>query len=243
MFCSKCGAKNMKNAKFCKECGETLNSDVKKEVVSQTKFDFKDFFDKLLKNIKNIFVSPVSSARDFIKEENFITGLIYLCINVLVMGLFALGIAKVAYSALFVFSGMSSFGGYSYDFSVPYLKIFFMAIIFSAIYYAVILGIALVMDKYLFKGNVNYKKLTTWLGYNSIVNTLLVIVALLLVLLDGYNIALWIYILVVVYYTYNLCVTYKETSDVNENKIGYILTSAMFCAVLVVAVILPKIFS
>ncbi len=93
MFCSKCGAKNIEDAKFCQECGNPLNSpDIKKNnlVLSVTgrnsKLELYDYYvrikalfskdtDYMLSDIISTEIRPPHGIRRYPKFKFHIRGL------------------------------------------------------------------------------------------------------------------------------------------------------------------------
>ena len=232
MICNECKAKNGKNDKFCRNCGKSLESTSQLEVES------------LLKNakehLKGIFVKPIDTAKNFIKEENYFTSLIYLSVNVLLLSLMVLILAKSIPSLFMNAFGSSIYNGFYTEIELPYFRIFLISIMTGLITYASLAGFAYLISAYLFKSKTSFKKMCTWLGINSVLYTaLLVIVAICS--LVSLKFSLIVYLIGEILYTYNMFKTFEFSTDTNANKLGYLLVPTIILTLLVVVVILPNI--
>jgi len=247
MICKECNAKNTKNDKFCRNCGKKLNVDE----VANSNNSFEDFIKKSWGDIKGIFLKPVDTAKEFIKDENYISSLIYLGVNVLLVGIFVLMIIKSLFGAVTGMMGINGLGygniGYGaldsiYDnISIPYFKIFLVAILTVVIVYGVLTGVSYLVCKYLFKSDTSFKKMLTWVGINSLFNSV-ASVAVLFGMLISYKLGVVLYLIGTLVYEFNMIRTFEYTTNTDKNKLGYALTLAIIATLLVTCVILPKIF-
>lgn len=248
MICSECNTKNTKSDKFCRNCGKKL---VGEDNTVNSSNSFENFIKKAWADVKGMFLKPVDTAKEFTKDDNYITGLIYLGVNVLLVAAFVLMIVKSLFGVATSMMGLDSLGygglGYGsfdalYDsIEIPYFKIFLLAVITVVAVYGILTGAAYIVCKYLFKSNTSYKKMLTWAGVNSLFNTVACVIVLFGMLIS-YKLGVVLYLIGTVIYEFNMIRTFEYTTDTDKNKLGYALTIAIMATLLVVVVILPKIF-
>ena len=232
MICNECNTKNGKNDKFCRNCGKSLEG----VPVSSAESMLRTF----LEHAKGMFIKPVDTARQFIKEENYFTSLIYISFNVLILSLIVLILVK-SYTGIFAeIFGIGFYDSFYTSLELPYLRIFLITIMTGLITYASLAGFAYLISVYLFKSKTSFKKMCTWLGINSVFYTAVLIVVLVCALISM-KFGLIIYLAVELLYTYNLFKNFEFSTDTDKNKLGYVLALTMLLTLLVVVLILPKV--
>lgn len=105
MYCSRCGAKNMKYMNYCQKCGAPLHGRV---VYGSQEKDGPGFFSLFGKYLGRAFKSPVTAVRKA-KEDEAVSGLIVILVKALVCSLIIMGAARVIGN---LFSGLLGSSGY-----------------------------------------------------------------------------------------------------------------------------------
>lgn len=239
MFCNECGAKNNKSAVYCNQCGKKLNTED-----TSTSFKFKTHLNNVLKDIKGMILKPIDTAKDFIKEENYGVSLIYLSINVLIIALLILMFVKFSNNMYLNIFGAGldySYNNFLNAFEIPYFRIFLIVIMSGVIVHALIAEIAYLICSYIFKSKTTFNKLITWLGINSLFSTLSIIIVAVLSLIS-IKLGLLLGLISLIVCTYNHFNSFEFATDVNKNKLGYILTLTITITLLIVIYVLPKLF-
>jgi len=239
MTCKECNTMNKKDANFCSNCGKSL---VEKEEVKNV--DVNKICKSLLENVKGILKKPIDTAKKYIKEENYMTSLLYLGLNIILLAIMFLAMLSPLVNSISDF--VNSIYGWNYlglnigsMGDIPYFKIFMIVIISGVVIYGLFVGLIYLINTYLFKNKTNFKNLVTWVGYNSLFNSIAIIVMSICFLIS-FKLALIIYLITEVIYTFNMFRTLEFAINTNVNKIGYLLTISMIGTFLFVVVILPK---
>ena len=228
MICSECGSKNTKTANYCIECGKDL-----KEL--KENFNKTSIIKECLENIKGMFFKPVDTARSFIKENNYMTALLYIGLNIIIMTLFILVLVNMLYNTYI----NSYFNNYMYS-NYAYFRLFLISIMMGVISYGVFGGIYLLVNTYLFKDKTNFKEIICWLGINSLFITISYTI-MIIGFIISYKLGMIVCLVTLLVYLYNLFKTAIFTTKVDENKLGYILTFNIILTFVIVVLILPNI--
>ncbi|MBE6156707.1 MAG: zinc ribbon domain-containing protein [Firmicutes bacterium] len=239
MVCNECNAKNSKNDKFCRNCGKKLS-----EVAEVKAFNnLESFLKNTWKDIKGMFIKPVDTAERFIKDDNYVTSLIYLSANILVIALSILIAIKCTSGVFNSYLGLdySYIDGFYETIKIPYFRIFLVTIMTCVIIYGLVAGVSYLVCNYLFKSNTSFKKMLTWVGINSLFNTIICLIVALGVLMSA-KLGIFLYLVGSILYAYNLFKSLEYVTDTDKNKLGYVLTISIITTLLVVVVILPNIF-
>ena len=232
MICNECNTKNGKNDKFCRNCGKSLE-DVS---VGTAESILKTF----LEHVKGVFLKPVDTAKNFIKEENYFTSLIYMSVNVLVLSLIVLILAK-SYTGMFAeIFNVGFYDSFYTNIELPYFRIFLISIMTGLITYALLAGFSYLISAYLFKSKTSFKKMCAWLGFNSVFYTVVLVVVVVSTLISV-KFGLILYLVGELLYTYNMIKTFEFSTDTDANKLGYVLVPAILLTLLVVVIVLPKV--
>lgn len=237
MICDECNTKNGKSDKFCRNCGKSLG-EVKEEVKTT---NFEGILKTALGNIKGVFMNPIDTAKEFIKEENYFTSLIYLSVNVLFLALFVLVLVKAFSGLLAGYISLDYFGGFYEPLELPYFRMFLISIMTGLITYALLAGFAYFFSTLLFKGKTSFKKMCAWLGINSVFYTVLLILVAVSMFISV-KLGILVYLIGEILYTYNMFRTFEFSTDTNVNKLGYVLVPTILFTILIVVFVLPKLF-
>jgi len=244
MICSECNTKNTKNDNFCRNCGKKLGEEVKKNSESN---NLQMFLKTAWNDIKGMVLKPLDTSKIFIKDDNYVTSLIYLSANILVIAISVLLLVKSIYGTFASLMGFNSLVGFGsldslYEtVEIPYFRIFLMVIMTIVILYGAVCGVTYLICNYLFKSKTSFKKILTWIGINSVFNTVACLVVALGFLITP-KLGTMFYLAGSLLYTYNLVKSIEYATDTDKNKLGYVLTISIMITLLVVVVILPKIF-
>ena len=235
MICSECNTKNGKSDKFCRNCGMKLtgtSNDNKMEGILK----------KGIEHIKGMFVKPVDTCKDFIKEENYMTGLIYLGINILVLAMLILLLLN-QFSETFMDAMV--FNSFSIlpreEMQLPYFRIFLISVMTGVIIYGLIAGITNLLCKLIFNSKTSFKLMCSWLGINSLLYTVSLVV-ITIGFLISMKLGLLLCFIAEIICIFNIFRTLEFATDTDKNKLGYVLASTIFITILVVFTILPILF-
>ncbi len=237
MKCKKCGEENKKDANFCINCGANLKEEVKEKNQSLANNTFKQ--------IEGVFKSPYKTMKSFIKDDNYMIGLIFMAMNIVILALCSVGLlkhfSKMVTNSFGYHNMHNAFNAYSTSLDISYLKVFLLVIIIGVLSYGIFGGMTYLINTYLFKDKPNYKKISAWLGINSLVKTVAYIV-LLIISLASLKLGIIIYLTFAIFYIYNLFTSFKHVSNVDDNHKGYVITLSLLTTIIIVVFILPAIF-
>ena len=253
-FCTKCG-KKLEEGEVCNCTKKTSKKEtvkeekvekvVKKEtptVVAASPSPANDYVNNYMEVAKGIFTHPIDTMKKFGKSEHFTLGLIMIAINCLVTVLFVyLGFKELVSNNMGEFS--STFGfeyGFGYgDVSIPtevLVKIFVM----MAGGFAGTAAVLYVMAGPVFKTKADIKQLFALVGVCSVLTTITTIVALICTYIST-KLMLIVLLVSGVLYLAHLYHGFLETTEVEENKVGYTYVTAVAVATFIVIYLLPKI--
>jgi len=230
MICNECNVRNPKDAKYCKNCGKKLekNTNERNSVINT-----------FLNNLKGIFLNPIDTIKNFIDKNDYQNGVIYLFLNIIVFSILMLLIFNCNSNSL---DYLFNHSDYFIDFNrMFYFRIFLLSIILYLLTYAVFGSIYFLVSTYLFKSNIDVKKIVSWLGINSIFTTISYIFLLFSFILST-KFILIVLVISIIIYIYNLFSSAKHLNKLDENKIGYALTITIIITLLIVIYILPQLF-
>lgn len=237
MICNSCETKNTQDAKFCKTCGKSLKEGENKNNFMKLLTDTKDV-------IIGMFKKPIDTMKNFIKEENYINGIIYIVINAVLFSLIMLVLSSALYEAfMYMFNSSAAYlSAFTTQIEIPYVKIFFISMIFYLLYYVVYGGTTYLMSRYAFKSDTKLKNIISWLGVNLILLSVIFIVVIICLLI---NLKFGIIVLSLgsILNTYYLYKSIGDATNTDENKLGYVVLTSVFVTMFIIGFILPKLFA
>lgn len=230
-------------AKFCTNCGKKLKDgevcDCKKVEIS-TK-DFNSYMTSLLNVLKGMFVKPIDALKSFIADSNFVLALIILLIAALSTSAMTLVLIKQLYGQIGLLGG-GMMGLALSSVEIPYVKIFFITLFVSIVVYFILAGMLYLVGSSILKGETTFKKIITLLASSSVVNIVGIILTTLIMLVS-FKIAIVIFMISSLLYMFYLYQGMKFTFKIDENKLAYILTSALVITDIIVIFVLPKLMN
>ncbi len=235
MICEKCGNKNTKNANYCNKCGNNLKEENNKESEKTN-----SFITEISEDVKGIFVKPITTIKAFVENNNFMQGLLYLGINIIVMALLVLITLKSLYINTGFQSLMFNFNTYDVGFNgnlFPFFRIFLLVIISQFLIYVILSGIIYGLIR-LCNGLINFKNILCWLGINSLFSLITnIIIGIFMIV--SVKLGTILFLLASIVFIYNTFKTINYITDTDENKLGYILATSLGLTTLIVLVLLP----
>lgn len=227
-------------AKFCTNCGKKLKEGETcncKKVEISTK-DAGSYVTSLLNILKGTFTKPVDTLKSFIDDNNFILALIILAIASITTAILSLVLVKQLFGSLVMLGG-GMFGiGFS-TIEIPYVKYFFITLFTSIVTYLLLAGLLYLVGVIILKGETTLKKIMTLIASSSAINIVGTILTILIMLIS-FKLAIIIFMISSLLYMFYLYQGMKFTFKIDENKLAYILTSALVVTNLVVIFVLPK---
>lgn len=246
-FCTKCG-KKLEDGEVCSCSKTTAKKETKTEkkekvetatVVTASSSPANDYVNNYMEVAKGIFTHPIDTMKKFGQSEHFTLGLIMIAINCLVTVLFVyLGFKELM-------SNMSSFGsifslGYGYgDVEVP-MEVLVKIFVMMAGGFATTAAMLYVIAGPVLKTNADIKQSFALVGVCSVLTTITTIVALICMYISA-KLMLVVLLVCGVLYLSHLYHGFLNSTEVEENKIGYTYVVSVAVATFVVVYLLPKI--
>ena len=228
MNCNECNTKNSKDANYCKNCGKRLTEDV-----SELKKFYKDTVDL----VKGIFKRPIDTLNTYIKDNNYQNSIIYIAFNVVIFSILMLVIVNVLNNTISYFY----LDTYMLKNSFTYFRMFLLTIMLYMLSYVVFSNIYYLISKYIFKCNIDFKNIITWLGTNSIFLSIIYFLSIFTVILST-KLCLILLLISLIIYNYNLFNSSRFISNTKENYLGYIVTFTIILNLFVTIYVLPQLF-
>lgn len=229
MECNVCHTKNSKDAKYCKNCGNKLGVEVN---------ELSKMYNDTMDLVIGIFKKPLDTFKKYINKDNYQNDIIYLATNVVLYSILMLVLINVLSSTVstYYFSLDTIFNQNSFS----YFRLFLLNIILYSLSYFIFAGIYYLVSKYLFKNDVNFKQIVSWLGVNSV---LLSILYLLLAVTIIVSTKLFVIFLIVgiIMFIYNLFTSSKYVYDKEDYNV-YIMTISIVVTTILVVCVLPHLF-
>lgn len=226
MECNVCHTKNSKDAKYCKNCGNNL-------IVEES--ELSKMYNDTMDLVIGIFKKPLDIFKKYINKDNYQNDIIYLATNVVLYSILMLVLINVLSSTVstYYFSLDTIFNQNSFS----YFRLFLLNIILYSLSYFIFAGIYYLVSKYLFKNDVNFKQIVSWLGVNSV---LLSILYLLLAVTIIVSTKLFVIFLIVgiIMFIYNLFTSSKYVYDKEDYNV-YIMTISIVVTTILVVCVLP----
>lgn len=229
-------------AKFCTNCGKPLvdgkpcdcEKNETQNGVEQTNFNVNS----ILETVKGMFTRPVTTLQEFVQDQNFVSALILLGINALIVSLFVCLGAKEIISAIAgsVSSLLFTMGGME----IPYARIFFTTLVSIIIAYAALAGIFYLVADKLFKGSSSYKKMITLLGGTSVIMSATLLLSIVFMYVSTQVMTIIFCCGAIVQSTY-MVQGFIYASDIDDDKIGYTYAIVYAIFLTITLFILPQI--
>ena len=252
-FCTKCG-KKLEDGEVC-SCTKTASKKEakveKKEkaekvetttVVTASPSPTNDYVNNYMEVAKGIFTHPIDTMKKFGTSEHFTLGLIMIAINCLITVLFVYLGFKELMSNMGDLGSIFSIGGYGYgygDVEVP-MEVLVKIFVMMAGGFATTAAMLYVIAGPIFKTNADIKQSFALVGVCSVLTTITTIVALICMYISTK--LMFIVLLVCgVLYLSHLYHGFLNSTEVEENKIGYTYVASVAVATFVVVYLLPKI--
>lgn len=228
MFCTKCG-KLLEEGQICEcEKGKEFldNEGSNNETISIQKVKTNDIKLFLLEKICTVFEfikSPSRVINEVAQKENYKIGLFFLAIQVLISGFLAmLTVNRIGNAANYMLGSLGSMFGAGYGIDIPYLKIFFMTMVYILLLF-VFLNVSLyIISRFIFKGKGSIKSLVGVLGVIAIPKILVLVLSFILVFVS-LKIVLCINFMASIFGIILYFIGIKEVFKLNEDKSAYCL--------------------
>lgn len=229
MECNACHTKNSKDAKYCKNCGSKLALEVN---------ELSKMYNDTMDLVIGIFKKPVDTFKKFINKDNYQNCIIYLASNVVLYSVLMLVLVNIFSNTIstYYFSLDNIFNQSSFS----YFRMFLLNIILYSLSYFIFASIYYLVSKYLFKSDVDFKQIISWLGVNSIfLSCLYLLLAVTIIVSTKLFVILFIIGLII--FVYNLFTSSKYVFD-KDNYNVYIMTISIIITFSLVVFVLPHLF-
>ena len=235
-FCTKCGKELVEGKTHKCEAEESKKEVTKKETTNQSNIDFKGAFADCVAAIKSIFTKPVETISNFVSDNKFISGIMFIVMAALARGL------QVALQLQHTYSKIKS------DYYKPeepkYFDEFFEAFATDLAKYAAIAFIAYLVVTKVLKGTSTWKQTLSATGLSLIVVIGATLINTILFYFDG-DLVVYLMGYVSVFsttlFTILLYEGIKSVANVDKNKLFLALGSILVGAEIVVDLV-QKIF-
>lgn len=229
MECNACHTKNSKDAKYCKNCGSKLALEVN---------ELSKMFNDTMDLVIGIFKKPVDTFKKFINKDNYQNCIIYLASNVVLYSILMLVLVNIFSNTIFTY--YFSLDNIFNQSSFSYFRMFLLNIILYSLSYFIFASIYYLVSKYLFKNDVDFKQIISWLGVNSIfLSCLYLLLAITIIVSTKLFVILFIIGLII--FVYNLFTSSKYVFD-KDNYNVYIMTISIIITFSLVVFVLPHLF-
>ncbi|MBP3766382.1 MAG: YIP1 family protein [Bacilli bacterium] len=225
-------------SKFCTNCGKELKDGRCDCVKVKENNQVSNFCNKYIEILKSIFLKPVDTIKENSNEDNFLFGLISLCIVSILSGLFTYLILSEGVSKLstgFMFSMRSMY-------KVPFLKTFISGFLVSVIWYAVLAFIIYLIANKLFKDKLTVKETIAFIGVLSVFMAPVVLASILLIFVSM-KLMLLVLVIASMFYMVYFIQGLMEITKIDKNKIACLYVPALLLTFFIVYYVLPKLLS
>ena len=206
------------------------------EKVTEKNFDIKESCMTCLNGLKNIFIKPVEAIKDFVADDNFISGIIMIVVAAITAGIYKLATLKRAYDM--VNSGWLKA-------KPEYLKEFFTTFGVHILEYALIVALGYLIVSKIFTGKTTFKQMISTVGISLSLVIIANLINSILVFIDAEAISYIIKYLSRFAMIYSYLIIYfaiKEIGKIDENKLFLSVASMTVCATVTID-ILNKLFN
>ena len=207
-----------------------------KETTKTSNIDIKASSKSSLDAIKNIFTKPVEAIKDFVTDNNFISGIIMIIVAALSTGIYKLATLKSAYDQL-------SNGWYKAP-KPEYLKEFFTTSGTNLLEYALVAVIGYIIISKLMKGTATIKQMVAAVGISLSLVIISYLANSILIFIDKEVISYIMSYLRTFAYIYSYIILYqavKEVGGIDQNKV-FLSVASMSVLATVTIDIVNKIF-
>lgn len=229
MECNVCQTKNSKDAKYCKNCGNKL-------IVEES--ELSKMYNDTMNLVIGTFKKPIDTFKKFINKDNYQNDIIYLATNVVLYSILMLVLINVLSSTIstYYFSLDTIFNQNSFS----YFRLFLLNIILYSLSYFIFAGIYYLVSKYLFKNDVNFKQIISWLGVNSVLLSILYLLLAVTIIVSTKIFVIFL-IVGIIMFIYNLFTSSKYVYDKDDYNV-YIMTISIVVTTILVVCVLPHLF-
>jgi predicted nucleic acid-binding Zn ribbon protein len=157
-FCEKCGAQLNDNAQFCTSCGNVITKDSNEQRGSSKQYVNAQTLGYLLE-AKDVFlgmlIKPVSTIVSSIESFRMQSALMLSGILAIVNGILGMWLMARVGNAIFgaLGGGLSDYGYYGLDNSLPYGKVFISSFILTLLSIGIIAGVSFGANKLISKSD------------------------------------------------------------------------------------------
>lgn len=237
-FCTKCGKKL--DGKPCNCEIETIdekveNKEKEQETVETSTNETLNYLNAFIEITKDMFTKPITALKENIKEENWITGMIAIFLNIFLLSGFACIVVKERL-------GNMNWGMEFLSMDISYAKIFIQSFVSLSILYFAFAGILYFITDKICKKKTSYPKMVAFLGTISTVNIVINVLAIICVYLslELMTTVLLMGILLTVFYLYK---GFSFTAKIDENKVPYLLTISITILFVLAFYVIPGILN
>lgn len=227
-------------AKFCTKCGKPLEegsvcSCAEQKVVEKkndSQMDIKKYINLFIEVIKGMIKEPIDTIKNYSKEENFIFGVLAILLNSILFGILLYCLIVEGFNSVSLLMITSS--------NISFIKTFLLGILFMMVFLLSLCAMIYGMEKFIFKTNVEFKKVMVMIGICSIATSITTLIAILFTFISMKFVSVILMIGVLFYVVY-LCQGTMEISNIRKNMLAYVLVPSISIAFFIVTYILPKI--
>ncbi len=228
-------------AKFCIHCGKKLEDGevCACQANTQTQVASDNIGTDMLEAFKGMFARPVDTIKTYSDGKHFPLALILTGIFAFVTALFTCSLFKAAADVtVSSFGSISMYAMTSSYVDIPYLKIFFIALVITIIFVFLYTGLLFLVNSIMFKGDKDYKKVFAMYGVNTIIASVALLVSAIFMFIHlvlGLTVLALGMILNVVYLFKGI----EYLGVKNQNRHGYIyLITTIFYAIVLFVIML-----
>ena len=215
---------------------KNVKKDVSEEKTKTNNIDIKESGKACLNAIKNVFVKPLDAIKEFVTDNNFISGIIMIVVAALSTGIYKLATLKSAYDQLD--------NGWFKAPKPEYLKEFFTTFGTNLLEYALVALIGYLIISKLMKGSATLKQVVSAVGISLSLVIITYLVNSILVFIDKEVIVYIMSYLRTFATIYSYMILYqavKKIGGIDKNKVFLSVASMSVCATVVMD-ILNKLF-
>ncbi len=235
-FCTKCGAE-LKDGK-CPKCKD--NKEATKTVVATSN---NEIVNNLLEVVKGTFVNPVETVKTYATEANFVLAIILMAICAASAGIyFYVFVDEFINTIAGLLGGFGSFMSIGSGYEVPFGDVFVRVFLYIAVYLTVVSGMLLLMNKVVYKEEVNFKEMVSVVGMTSVGMACAFLVgAVGLKINFTFGVVIWV--AGMIFSTIVLTAGSMETLKLKKDKMVYSLLASISVGLFVILYVLPKLFN
>lgn len=234
-------------AKFCTKCGKKLEGkpcdcekEKKEEVTSAEEMqeeapDTLNYLNAFIEMTKDMFQKPITALKENIRAENWVTGMIAIFINAFILSGFICLVMRERFEMFpFEMSLLST--------NISYAKIMIQSFVSISVLYFAFAGIIYIITDTICKSKTSYLKMVSFLGTVSTVTIVIDILAILCIYLSSQLMTI-VFLTGCFLFLFYLYKGFSFTAKIDENKVPYILVSAMMILFILAAYVIPGILN